>query len=113
MKKTSSAAVDCIRQLPHLCELSSASFTTPDLRRLVEGGQPVPPLERIPGDIWIDATTVDLVLKLAPTLTAMDAKIALADIAPLLSQLQTVTTLDIRVNRHRSSQRIVRSSTPL
>jgi hypothetical protein len=92
--------LDVIRRMPHLRKFvcDPEQFTADDLERLLSGDGPIPPLEELPAAVTFWAETVDLVLKLAPSLTKLDVGDALLeDVAPLLSQLKRVITLDLRV----------------
>jgi hypothetical protein len=81
--------------MKHLRRLNCYPWSVAHFRRLLEGDAPIPPLENA-GAVTIDATTIGLLLKLAPTLTHLDRRtqIELPNIQPVLSQLKGVTHLD-------------------
>jgi hypothetical protein len=91
-------AMDVIRRLPHLRKFDSDIFTLEHLRRLVEGDAPIPPLEYLTPKYKIDSAAAPVILRLAPTLTDLDAQFHLADICAFLARLTKVTKLRLRAS---------------
>jgi hypothetical protein len=98
-------AIGVIRRTPNsnLCDLEGplCAFSYGQLTLLLKGDALVPPLEALPSlrcvlDI---AASVDMVLKLAPTLTDLNVSLNIPDVAPLLSQFTKVTRLDLKSPR--------------
>jgi hypothetical protein len=69
-------AMDVVRRMPSLRKLDCVGFSQEHLQRLLGGdGAPIPPLESLPSadpPYSLDSTNVDLLLRLAPTLTELN-----------------------------------------
>jgi hypothetical protein len=81
-------------------------LSTAHLLAMLEGDEPIPPLSRL--SLYekrqsIDATTSHLVVKLAPTLTELDALLDFPDVEPFLAQMISVRSLTFRANAEQHS----------
>jgi hypothetical protein len=92
--------MDVLRRLPKLREIACEQFTSSHLQRLLDGDDAsIPLLESLPfqAGFTMDATTANLIVKLAPTLTELRPFLELPDPEWFLARMTKVAKLDLRV----------------